>query len=260
MERLNEIQLRKLYTLPFASLSNEQLVRLTPDEIDRYTDIAIAEAGIVPWVGPTPVPPHALLNVKVNAYRVNGLIVGTREQAERLAGVLATCDLFSLAYANGRWSGPQYLKPNDREAIEIDEVSEMSEATMAATKFETERFDAAMTEYKKQREAFDHYNRKFSEAAQGVRDRIAEARAEHAEREQVRALYSHYLDIANLNPEIARNFLLKAKPHAKEQCPDLFDDSVAPPPARALRFRDDLQSLPAQATTPSVRAESDIPF
>lgn len=210
----------------FDSLTEQELVALTDDEIQRYIDYACAEHGVPLLPAMLPEPPKveppaqdAVVYAVGRAYSTD-VVCMKSDDAQRLADLLNSIPTCSLGYVSGPsyekkiepQRGPYLVMPTPCYSAELA-------ATIAPTLASAERaknvYDAAKKDYDRavnERGAF----------ASEIREKVEEAWATHRRREDRRRDYARYLELADGNADIAARFLQNAHRDAIDLLPELF--------------------------------------
>lgn len=226
-------------TKPFADLSHEELIALSDNAIERYIDIACAEAGVrlLPDRAPTPPPAGESISGDLSLHEVAGLLFADRVTADIVARAINSAP--TRYHEETDYTSRQYRKhasPADTP-VEVKAYTAFSREKHEASKLAAMKHEAATAAY------------------QEIWDKVNAARALELRRGQIRRQYEHYMELADCNVTVARRFLTKAYPDAEQLYPDAFRDDLPPPAPRAIRVRD-AQPVPA----PSNPDDSGIPF
>lgn len=219
----------------FETLTEQELVALTEDEIQRYIDYACAENGVplLPSLPPAPEPVSYEPDAKV--YSVgHWLHFLHAEQAARVMEAIseaAPIEMDYLTVPSGVTSHaiskrrPTVQDVTVQLAFSAERAAELKEA-MAGQKRAEDVYEKAKKEYDRavsEREAY----------ASDVRDAVAAAWEKHNRRESLRRSYERYLSLADGNAEIAARFLANAHRDAQVLLPELFVFAAEPLPTRA---------------------------
>lgn len=222
----------------FDELTDEEVLALTSEEVQRYIDRESAEAGIPLLVPPGPKPDASALQPDLLLFSVGGLYFSNRQDALRVLDTLAVCpSRHDLSYV----SGPSYQQKgtpsdNDLSIAEIRVLSEQTANNRAAAIAESER---AKKQWEIRNSAYQSAQIKRRQIAEEITERRARLQDREIERIQVREQHARYLDLADGNRRTAARFLLAALPKAKMLCPELFEfraDEPADVPLSSKRY------------------------
>lgn len=241
----------KTPTIRFEELTHEQLLALTDVQVQRYVDLASAEAGVPLMPERAPVEPVTTpVEPDVVTYTLAGLWFLRREEAEAVAAAMNAAERVRMEYEYRHHvtRGDTFVVP-DTSLVEVSEQRVFSEGLYNRKREVLEEADRAEAAYKRQRADYDSIVTRRRKLSEGVRLRIDQARALEQQRLRLRAEFERYLELADCNVAVARRFLLKAYPGAQEDAPGLFSDAPPPDPPRALDVRheerrDDGETIP----------------
>ena len=216
---------------PFNTLSEQELVALDEEQIQRYIDFACAEDGVplLPFLPPEP----AAIDFKPDAkyYSVgHSLHFRTAEEAARVMETIKANNPVDTGYISTPGSvtsttiatGKPYITISESDAFSAGRAAELKDA-LAAAKREEEV-------YQKAKHAYDAAVTQRASYADEIRSKIGEAWETHTRREEIRRAYERYLDLAGGQPSIATRFLSNAYHDAERLLPDLFPPLDAPEP------------------------------
>lgn len=198
---------------PFSELTDIELVALTADEIERYTNRALMEAGI-----PKPVPadlqlledvaPPAVAYYKVKiggTYSSDYVIVSTADEAARLVDVLQTMAVVKRDY--GPDYDKQYAKPVTTYEIEslrlytMDEHEKVKDA-IARNKVAAKHNDDEESRYKTE-------TKNANNTVTEILDTLADAHTRIAAHKRVLTIWDEYVETCGGDTTTAMKFLRK---------------------------------------------------
>lgn len=204
----------------FEDLSDAEVLALSDEQVNRYVDLACAEAG-VPLMPPLPVEPMPItLTPDVSIYIVGDFCFYNSDDAFRVAELVNSLRRCTLQYV----SGPRYervVRPAEGELI-----------VTPSKNFSVENWDRVKNDanrYTEQKKAYDlelaEYNKTSkarTDIAESIHERRGRVLADERRRQTLRAHFERYLTLADGNREIAARFLQAAHSDAPVLLPDLF--------------------------------------
>lgn len=209
---------------PFDKLTEQELVALTEDEIQRYIDYACAENG-VPLLPALPAAPEVLnYEPDVKVYSVgHWLHFLHAEQAARVMETISEAAPIELDYLSVP-IGVSSHAISTRRATEQTVTVEMafSAARAAQLKDDLAGQKRAEDTYAKAKKDYDRAVSERESHAAEIRDAVEAAWEKHSRRESLRRDFERYLSLADGNAEIAARFLANAHRDAQVLLPDLF--------------------------------------
>ena len=207
----------------FSDLTDEQVLGLTDEQVSHYCDIECAESGValVP-MHPGPEPAKLSAQPDREYFDVDGVMLANREEAATLAGVITSMRRVTTNYAPGGDYTHQILVDNPRDVLVQVKRQWSPEAWDSHKKLILEH-KAKQEAWKKETDAYSKALQDRASAVAWVYDRISELRDAAATRHHYREMLGRYLLLANGDEQIARNFLLKAYPDARN-----YLDPMAP--------------------------------
>lgn len=249
---------------PWNTLTTLAKVLLSDEDVERYIDLACADEGVRPWTDNVPAPPAPTDVQRTRVWVVGGHMLTSQRDAERLSALLRSLPLLELKYANGRWNGPQVVRPKEdaENAYWPRPEMHMTDRDYAAQQYAAQRDASARERYEAERRAFTACIEARAAVAERIKGEIDAARTEIRRKQRLVETYQHHLDLCDGATAPARRYLLLAYPEAEAVAPELFDDAQPAPPARALRLRDVLveASEAPEAAGFDPEPDTDIPF
>lgn len=208
----------------FDELTDEEVLALTDEQVERYIDLACAEEGVPLFVAaPEPPAPSAAAVGDVTLYKVADVLFVNRDDAETVAGLISSAPRMDSHFVGTDYS-MRVVRPFDREE-EVGTVKFFSDARWAAVRDQVQKDKAAKEEFDKQSKAHQAAVRARREAAEPIRERIERVWEEHRERERIGRVFDQYLKLADGDRAVALRFLQKVEQRSAETRPDLFAGS-----------------------------------
>lgn len=206
----------------FEDLTDEEILALTEDEIRLHIDYECAVAGaplLPPEPGPAPEKPKAEPDVEV--FTVGDINFKTIEEANEVARLANGLDRYALAYV----SGPGYEKKvtPDRDDVTIETSRHYSPERYEEVRDDLDAYQEAKREHFWRQTAYRDAERERQQVRDWIRERVSDVRQTEAERQDMRARFERYLDIADGDRATARRFLSEAHPEARELLPHLWE-------------------------------------
>lgn len=210
----------------FNDLTDAEVLALTEEQIAYHIDYECADSGAA-LLPPDPGPePEKIKDMKdAAAFDVCGVLFTNREEALRVAEVLASCAIFETRYVGNDWS--QQVLVRVAESPEAKSVRYYTANGWEAAKALVSKYNAAKKAWD---EAVSEYNRIVKErdsATEWIRNRVAEVRNEEWKRQRALNDYQRYVELADGDERIARRFMLKAQPDADKYLPPLCAEAPA---------------------------------
>jgi hypothetical protein len=195
-------------------MSHDEIIALYRDDIERIIDIACAETGI-PLRDLAPVAPVEPESERVlNSYKIINVVFKTRESAEALQDCLRKNFRNILRM--------DYSKPSEYR-LKIEDYAYSTDEEIKAQNKEDDLYNKEFAEYKALKDKYDTHLAQRQEVADPILDIYDEAVAKEQVRQMLRREAARYLELAEYNASVAKNFLQKAFPDALEKVADIFD-------------------------------------
>jgi hypothetical protein len=195
-------------------MSHDEIIALYRDDIERLIDIACAETGI-PLRDLAPVAPVEPESERVlNSYKIINVVFKTRESAEALQDCLRKNFRNILRM--------DYSKPSEYR-LKIEDYAYSTDEEIKAQNKEDDLYNKEFAEYKALKDKYDTHLAQRQEVADPILDIYDEAVAKEQVRQMLRREAARYLELAEYNASVAKNFLQKAFPDALEKVADIFD-------------------------------------
>jgi hypothetical protein len=237
----------------FDDLTTAELAALSEQEIERYVDLACAEAGVA-LLPEVPIAPDPVDRTKPDreVYRVDGTFFVHRAHAEQVASLATSFSRYRPNYAGNDYSTMK-VQP-DPDPVEVRVQLCFSEEFYNTRAAAIEAHDEAHRSYVAGRRTYDDIVQKRLDIRRPMQARISHARNRTYKCTRLRAEHERYLDLAEGNRRVAARFLAAAYADAEELIPDVFNFTPADPPdPRPRSYNHNEQETAA-------RADSDIPF
>lgn len=186
-------------------LEQAELVALDDETIQRYIDLEIAHAGVMPVLAPAPLQLEDV-SIEANevAFEVSGVLVRTIKEAEILSKMnLLTTDYNFKASYDHRW-----LKP--LTGVTITEKKFYDEADVNRVADLLGEQNRKQTEYDTGRREYDKFVRETIEIRNNVRATVNAACTIAREIETAKATYAKHLDLANGDELVGARFFRDA--------------------------------------------------
>lgn len=186
-------------------LDNEALALLDEEAIERYTEIELAHAGIMP-VSPPPkedtTHPNTQLTKDDKFFEVNGMLFRNEEDALTFSKM----DVYKEDYDYSTGYDYKYATPTRSPIAPV----------FLYRKEEVDRYHAIIVNHKEAKEARDEHEKEFNEfkkASNKIRTEIwngiSAARDEVRKVDQARDTFHKYVELANGDKKVAIKFFKK---------------------------------------------------
>lgn len=231
---------------PFDDLTDLEIVALSDSAMERYIDLASAEAGI-PLPGDPPIPPSKSsedLSADMDGFVVTATFAN-KHDAEQVAAAATAYQRLTTAYM----SGPSYKQKFEPEEdpVRVTVIRHYSEAKAAAQGTRIAQFERIEADYKAARTTFETVTRKRAELAARMLERRSKAQAEERRRESYRSTFANYLQLAENDRRIACRFMAKAYPDAPDLIPEMFEPDEQGAQYGTRAYVDEELKTPAEA-------------
>lgn len=228
----------------FEELSDEQVLLLTTEDVERWIDVECAFEGI-PLLPERPVEP---LDVKivpdVTVHEVSGMFFDTADDARKAIEFLDGLSRCELGYVHGPRFERIYKGPAQPLSITSHRVF-----TQAAWNQIAAVANAAAekkTEYNTRWNEFEKIDRQRKSVVERIRNRQEEISRKEFARQRMRGNLTRYMELAKGNRVLAIRFLKDAYPNAAELLPEIDEPLVGPDasiPPRAYAPADALDNI-----------------
>lgn len=205
----------------FDELKGHEILALTEEQIQWHMDFACAEDG-APLMPPHPgdAPPLVKATPDRVLYEVDGLYFDTIEDAQEVATLVNSKRRFQLDYAPGGDYTNRIAKPKDNP-IGVDSTPAFTLNHWDTVKAEVLAYQSAKDRWERDLKEWNDASNKRARAAGWVIERIDEEREKDAQRTRFESELKRYIELANGDEEMARKFLLKARPEAADYLPPM---------------------------------------
>ena len=203
----------------FDDLSEAEVLSLSDEQVRYYMDLECAEAG-APLLPPDPgvEPQKETFPKDREHFAVGGILFKNASDAQRVLELVNTLPRFKSDYARGGSYYEHIITAKDEPEVMgssrdySPEAWELVRADVTAQNQAKERWKAAKGEYDKAVEKRD-------EACAWVMGRVEAVRENERKRQQYAVELARYVELAKGDEDVARDFLLRAKPEANEYLP-----------------------------------------
>lgn len=190
-------------------LSQQQLLDLTDEDINRYVDLECAVEGValLPDLPDAPAAPEAQPDLPV--YRVSGFMFMDRDKAEEVAEYLNRQPRMTTTYIKGPhdWRGPETVEP-ETSPIEVSTSRYWSRSYY-------QQHAAALDGYRTAKEAWDKKKSEHDCIVEGrkahedaVHEIVGRAWDKHHMERNIHATFERYKKLADGDHNTALRFLL----------------------------------------------------
>jgi hypothetical protein len=206
-------------------MNDAEILALTDDQITKLIDYECALEG-VPLLPPTPgdEPKNTLPEPDTTCYFVGGVLTTDKKLADKIYEVLTSGSLVTTDYS--RDYNNKYLKPLNPEDYSYPAITiqkHRSKKQWAACEDQYRVYKEAKNQYDEIKQLYDEASKSRQNVIDQVYDKINFVRSVKNQQDYIRTEFARYLELAENNATIAMNFLLKAKPAAKDH-PDLIEE------------------------------------
>jgi hypothetical protein len=208
----------------YYDLSKQELNDLSNEDIQRYIDIEIAYAGIIPVRNPEqPAIFKPSIEPKEVAYEVHGNLFKNADDAMTFSKMdkLSAEYNWSKAGSDYKWLEPKTDYDGGVKTVKFykkEDIASIVEELTASRKAK-ELYDADLKEYNK-------YCEKISTIQTSIIDAIREARYFFSDVKAAKSLYDKYIKLADGNVETATNFIKDAYKDKQEILDELLGKEV----------------------------------
>ncbi len=239
----------------FDDLTDEEVLALSDDDVQRYIDRECAEAGIPLLDHPGPKPDDSPLAGDLKTFEVSGVFFTDKMEAMEICDAINKCaSRVSIGYV----SGPSYQKkaaPADAN-VAITETMVLSEAAANNRAAAIAAAERRKKDYEARLVAFNNAGYSRNRIADEITGRVEAVAGKERLKADVRRQHEKYLELAEGNRRTAARFLLAAIKNARELCPELFTFTNNDPADYPLSSK--RHYVPDEGPTPS--PDEDMPL
>ena len=205
--------------------TNEELLELTEEQVKTLIDFECAHEGVALLPAEAPVKPaEEKVQPDTEIYEVSGLdYFKSHEDAKKVADLAASFERIDTV------SGGSYTKKIagiSTTDVRVSIVKAYSESHYAKIATENARIDANLKAYKEAKAKFDEIQNSRSDITEGVLAKLGDARQEKQMINTLMAEAARYISLAQGEKEIAKNFMVHARPNQKEMIDEHFESWV----------------------------------
>ncbi len=186
-------------------LTQEELVALSEDEIQRFIEIKVADAGVMP----TPLPVEITVEsagiiASERVYEVAGVLLRNKHDAEKVAvmEILKTAYDWNISYTY------KWLEQQTENAIK--EVFYYKQEDIVRVKKVLVDSKAKKDAYKTQKDEYNEFLKKTGEMRANVWGVVNEAKSLQREIDLAKKTYEKHLDLADQDKQVAGKFFRDA--------------------------------------------------
>jgi hypothetical protein len=211
----------------FHELTEQEILDLTADQINYYIDYDCADQGIglLP-----PMPNKPELNISEpdeTVYQIGDIICLHAEQAQRIMETINQSALVRTDYNYPDSSRVRITERMEKDNYYYPKMTPKdvySQSLWLVVKDQAEAHNKALRRYNEDTSEYDKAVSGRKRVVEAIQEHIDNTR-EHAQgREQLRAEFKRYLELAEGRVSIALNFLLKTR--TLKAYPDLMDEWI----------------------------------
>lgn len=213
--------MRNQATSGFGALSDEEVIALTDEQIERFVDYECAIRGVPLLPVQEPVAPVKVQPVKdVEVFKVGEFSFTTNEDAISVARYIGQFVRLKIEYANDYRN--RIVRPDNTAEIVIQTERHFSPEEWERQRLAVTAEQAAEHRYETERREYDDIAKKRRDATRSILDRIEDVRDRSRERMRMQHEFDRYLELAGGDRSVAARFLAAAKPSARDLLPELY--------------------------------------
>jgi len=189
----------------YDELTHDELIMLSPEQVEKLIQLEIAEEGIKFVPEPT-TPPKSQVDIQksVVAYSVGGLLFENKADADNVA-------LMPLLHEQSDWRiGYAYNYAEKMENVAVEVKTYFTHDDLIRVRDELQTQETERRRYEHDREAWVKYKNETSDIRKRVLGAVEAAGDWEASVVNGTAAYQKYLDMADGNSDIAAIFFLDA--------------------------------------------------
>lgn len=204
-------------------LSNDQLLALTPEETQRWIDVECAFEK-VPLLPPSPVPPTPVsFEPDLLWYEVGEWVFSSASDAAKVLDILRGMEPHTTEYV----SGPSYDRTVGRVAdVKVEPKRLFSPERWQAIAVRAAQATTDENAYNADKREWDKIAKTRERIVDYVTGKIEKAHQVARQKAETERLFARYLDLAGGDADVARRFMLDARPDANTTAPELFSDGL----------------------------------
>ena len=206
--------------------TNEELLELTEEQVETLIDLECAHEGVALLPVEAPIKPDdSKIGPDSVIYEIKNLEhFETMEDAQKVVEVASKLPRVQKQYLSHA-SYKEKKGPVDSD-IGINIVKVFSEQHYANVATENARIEASLKAYKEAKEEYDELFEKHGEISESVISRLNVARNEKNMLDTLKDEAGRYISLAQGEKEIAKNFMINARPNQKDMIEEHFESWV----------------------------------
>jgi len=206
----------------FSDLTDEQVFKLTPEQVEFYVNLECAKEGILLLPDERPIEPRLEKPpFDAVAFQVGDFCVANQSEAAKILEVLKSVKIIRLEYESATGYDSKVIKRLDTFTPEIKQISCYSQEMFAEIKKQLAEYNMAKNSYDRASREYNDIVTKRENAAKWIWERVEDVRERHNSQEKLLKEYNRYLVLANNDPGIALNFLQSAYQLEEDQLEEL---------------------------------------
>jgi len=196
------------------NLSNEEVLKLTESDIDKYIKYECAEDGIK--FEPAPIKPELTDKIKptVECFIMPSMIVQDKQLAQKALDILTEGQTFHEEYDyGGAGYDYKYLEPFN---FQISSKMLYDKNIIDGLSEKLKRFKIQKEEYSVLHAAYEENKKKYDVISKNIYAYIDNIKEKFEKRNKYQKTYNEYLSLTGGDEHIAKTFFIKAYPEAEE--------------------------------------------
>jgi hypothetical protein len=192
-------------------LTNKEVNKLTYEQVDRFIDIACAEAGtmLLPEV---PIEPKLDKPAKdAFVYKVGEFKVGTPEEASKLLEFLNTVQLLETSYDYACGYDDKYITAiQTSNEPDIKKEAVYTAETYSKIKSLLQKYNDAKKDYEQKRKDYQKADSDRNKISSQIWEHVNNIKDKFSQKDRLKKEFNRYLNLADGDKEIALKFFENA--------------------------------------------------
>ena len=198
----------------FEDLTDKEILALTDKEIEHYCYLRTAQEGLTFVPKPSlPEPKKPNIQKTVTMFEACGVLFGCLANAEEFLELSPCTSTYD--YAFGGYDYPWV----EEHSEEITTKRFYSKENVENLKVELQEYNEKKSAYDAEQNTYNTFLRKLKELNKSIFDKVNELKKQEQHKKHLKKQYDNYLELANQDEEIAKNFFIKA--YSEEEYNDL---------------------------------------